>query len=1373
MGIITRTADYHGNPNFVGGDVFTQAYNLQIGSAAIDLGADTSVTTDIEGRMRAPDAGAYEYPYALQLTPNRRKILEVQPQTVDYAHTLRNSGSTTHTVTLAAGTWTWTGAPWPHTLTVKRPGEPAAQVQPGDGITLARGASAQVTLTLQIPGDVEDVGRTVITATSTYSNVIWKRVKDITQVGIGVEVDGGQRRDDVDPGTVLTYTHIVTNSGKSEVDFDLSLSSTYGWAELLTPTPLTLGDNESTQVQIRVVVPVTAGHVVETLAFTATHPAIQDVYATVLDTTTVKALTGTRYVALTGRADAANSCLHTTYPCRTVGQAASQALSGEEVWVARGVYTDAQTARQGAIVRLARGGIVIRGGYDAQNWAAPPTTDPRRTVLDAEYKGQVVDVRKASEPLTLTGMTLRHGRESGVYAQGAQIVLTNCIVSDAAPGYGVYLNGSDNVLIQRSRMLGNADHGLYLYVSEALRMENSIIAENTGYGMMLEGIDDTNESQGTLYYNTIANNVADVMTGSVAVRVLTSTVKIYNSLIAHQDYGISSTYRGESSVVSLRYTLWYSVTQEEEGDGIFSTYNFRGDPKFAPPLDTLRAYHLIEGSAAQGEASNLSLYSGDVTVDIDGEQRDPDTPDIGADEILASAILDKQTEADIVPAGESLIYTLVLTNTGGLTLTANIFDDLPDHVQPGTIGPWTNEIVPPFTVWTKVVEVVPDLGYVGDLVNSAQAEASGITRQEDVITVTVGAFAGLEWAPDWNRMVNTTTVVYAHTLTNTGTVQDVFSLTHHSSQGWAVAYSQNPVTLTYRGESGSVATIFITLTMPSGTPVGTVDVTQVTATSELDPEVYAAAVDTTTVGTIPALEFSSEARAQSVDPPAVLTYTFTFTNTGNGPDTFALSAGSSQGWDVVIGSTSSGVLAVGQSTTVVFTLTVPIGSGGLVDTLTFTATSQANASVYNTAQATTQVNHAPDVELGVSQEKSAWAGRVFSYTHILTNTGNGPDTFDLSHSSSRGWTVNYATPVAVGYNQTQTVIVYVTVPTGTEGLEDVLMITATSQADASVVAVVTDTTTVILVDFEVTPLVLDTAVPPDVQATESLTITNTGNFALTWALSGTLPAWMPTVVPTGSVVATAGQASVDVTFDSTGLTGDPYTTLLHIVSQDDVSVAQSVPVTMTICQPATAQNIQVSSSAPAVGERVYFTATAQGTLPLTYTWDFDDATISETGTTAQAQHVYGAADTYEVQVTVSNVCGGQHYTDVLTQALTVGAAGVPNLVVDLTPTYNVLVNQQVSVPLWMYNTGDADLMITGVMTDDMVTWLNVLSWPPVITPGGVLSATLSFDASGLSGGSTYTTTLTVSSNDPDGDSGVRVTLNVSNAQVYLPLVIRK
>lgn len=103
-------------------------------------------------------------------------------------------------------------------------------------------------------------------------------------------------------------------------------------------------------------------------------------------------------------------------------------------------------------------------------------------------------------------------------------------------------------------------------------------------------------------------------------------------------------------------------------------------------------------------------------------------------------------------------------------------------------------------------------------------------------TVTVNAFASVDFSPD--NTGNATaggTITYAHTITNTGNLADTFDLTYASSQGWTYVFLDalsapiSSVTLA----PGAAANIFVRLTVPAGTSLGTVDVGLLAATGQV------------------------------------------------------------------------------------------------------------------------------------------------------------------------------------------------------------------------------------------------------------------------------------------------------------------------------------------------------------------------------------------------------------------------------------------------------------------------------------------------------------------------------------------------------------
>jgi len=94
------------------------------------------------------------------------------------------------------------------------------------------------------------------------------------------------------PGTVITYTHTLTNSGNYTDTFTLGYSSSQGWASAAPPS-VTLAAGGTQQVVVTVSVPAGAAvGVVESTVITATSQTASSIFDTVTDTTTVTRVAG-------------------------------------------------------------------------------------------------------------------------------------------------------------------------------------------------------------------------------------------------------------------------------------------------------------------------------------------------------------------------------------------------------------------------------------------------------------------------------------------------------------------------------------------------------------------------------------------------------------------------------------------------------------------------------------------------------------------------------------------------------------------------------------------------------------------------------------------------------------------------------------------------------------------------------------------------------------------------------------------------------------------------------------------------------------------------------------------------------------------------
>ncbi len=192
--------------------------------------------------------------------------------------------------------------------------------------------------------------------------------------------------------------------------------------------------------------------------------------------------------------------------------------------------------------------------------------------------------------------------------------------------------------------------------------------------------------------------------------------------------------------------------------------------------------------------------------------------------------------------------------------------------------------------------------------------------------------------------------------------------------------------------------------------------------------------------------------------------------------------------------------------------------------------------------------------------------------------------------------------------------------------------------------------------------------------TVELTATNgCGRDAITHTLTvipacepahGTLFTWIPLTPTAGQPVTLTGQAggtlpltltwdlgdgtppSVGETVSHTYALPGPYTVVLTAAN---ACGHQPVAHTLTVipaCEPVHNTTFVWTPLTPTVGEPITLTAGASGTLPLAFTWEMDDETLTHTG--QAVTHTYGLPGQHTVHLAAANTCGHQSVAHTLT-----------------------------------------------------------------------------------------------------------------------------
>jgi uncharacterized repeat protein (TIGR01451 family) len=280
-------------------------------------------------------------------------------------------------------------------------------------------------------------------------------------------------------------------------------------------------------------------------------------------------------------------------------------------------------------------------------------------------------------------------------------------------GGGLYLYSSTATLEGNtvfSNSAGYSGGGLYLEWSAPLLVNNVVAAnqvgdyaEGSGIFMIL--------STPCLSHNTIAGNRGGDGSG-IHVRD-GSTVLLTDTILVSQTVGVTVT---AGCTATLEATLWGGGTWASGTDWggagtiVTGTINLWGDPLFRDP--DADDYHLRFGSPA----IDAGVDAG-IRVDLDGESRPYGAGyDLGADEFAPALQLANLASASRVSPGTLLTYTLVLTNSGLVPLSAALTDTLPAYVTPTGVLTWTTSLTPG-AVWNRTMAVVVAAEYTGPLTN--------------------------------------------------------------------------------------------------------------------------------------------------------------------------------------------------------------------------------------------------------------------------------------------------------------------------------------------------------------------------------------------------------------------------------------------------------------------------------------------------------------------------------------------------------------------------------------------------------------------------------------------------------------------------------
>jgi trimeric autotransporter adhesin len=345
---------------------------------------------------------------------------------------------------------------------------------------------------------------------------------------------------------------------------------------------------------------------------------------------------------------------------------------------------------------------------------------------------------------------------------------------------------------------------------------------------------------------------------------------------------------------------------------------------------------------------------------------------------------------------------------------------------------------------------------ISNQASATYTDGSNVVRTvtSNVVQTTVLQVASLTLTANGAQNANPGSVTYyPHTLTNTGNGSDTFNLATINAGGFTMSNVQifldngsgqptgSALTSTGLLAAGAAFKFIVVDTLPVTATAGQTNTVTVTATSVTDNTKNAANTDVTTV-TVNAVVTLTKAVSASSGAPGSgpYTYTLTYTNTGNSTATsVAISDVIPTGMTYVAGSgkwSVTGVTALSDAggtsgtapNTLVSTYTagtkvflatlaqVTAGQSGTVSFQVNVAAGTAPGNLNNTATtsynngAATVTGSSNTVPFSVTQTAavtftgpvatpSAAAGSTVSFANLVTNAGNGTDTFNITLST--------------------------------------------------------------------------------------------------------------------------------------------------------------------------------------------------------------------------------------------------------------------------------------------------------------------------------------------------------------------------------------
>jgi hypothetical protein len=332
---------------------------------------------------------------------------------------------------------------------------------------------------------------------------------------------------------------------------------------------------------------------------------------------------GTRYIDGETGSDAAD-CRDPLAPCQTIGYAISQAVSGDELHIAHGTYTENLV--------IDGKGLLLRGGYTASPGGFVPGR--AETIIDGGGIDRTLAMYSGDSEihhLTITGGQTPEGEcwGGGVVLMHGDFTIRDCVITDNVAGcsgggistsLGVgQLTIKDTIITDnQSGIIGG---GITAWHTGMARLTNVLLANNTAAssGSAVAVVD----GQVSLSNVTIAGNEGGRAVSGVDEDPAPQTLTAQNSIIWGNAPGDL-----DCSVLDC------DVSTSNIGGGFAGTGNIDADPQFKDPFEG--DFRLLPGSPCVDTGTDADAPDHDLQNEVrplDGDGDGVATTDMGAFEL--------------------------------------------------------------------------------------------------------------------------------------------------------------------------------------------------------------------------------------------------------------------------------------------------------------------------------------------------------------------------------------------------------------------------------------------------------------------------------------------------------------------------------------------------------------------------------------------------------------------------------------------------------------------------------------------------------------------------------------------------------------------